>query len=85
MPDSNLMIHLGISFALTCVILPGVLEDHNIRTDSVLAMPMFLILGMQMWASHLICCIAVHALFSYFITKGCECKRKYTANKEPVT
>jgi hypothetical protein len=76
MPDSKLMMHLGISFALTCVILPGVLEDHNIRTDSVLAIPVFLILGVQTWVSYLICCIAVHTLFELFITSLFECKRK---------
>lgn len=69
MPDSNLMMHLGTSFAFTCVILPGYLEDRNIRTDSVLDIPVldvpvFLILGLQTWASYLVCCIAGHTLFN---------------------
>ena len=78
MPDSNLMMHLGISFAFTCVILPGVLEDHNIRTDSVLSIPVFLILGIQTWVSYLVCCIAGHTLLTCFITSLFECKRQNT-------
>ena len=87
MQDLNLMMYLATSFAFTCVILPGYLEDRNIRTDNVLAIPVFMILGFHTWASYLICCIAGHALLTHFITGLFKWKRKYTeiANKKSVT
>jgi predicted branched-subunit amino acid permease len=80
----DIMMHIGLSFAFTCVILPIHLHDYNIRTDSLSAIPAVLVMGAMMWISYLTWCITVHALFHCLLVSLFKRRRESALNANKV-